>query len=95
MPDPITTNPQRSEPMVDKEGLATDQLLEYFDDIELSLNESLLGASGIELKIYTVATLPPQKEGFMIYVINEVGGSIPAFSDGTNWRRVTDRAIIS
>jgi len=95
MADEITTNPQRSDPVVDKEGLATDQLLEWFDDLELSLNESLLGVSGIELPIYTVATLPPQKTGFMIYVSDETGGGVPAFSDGTNWRRVTDRAIVS
>ncbi len=31
----------------------------------------------------------------MIYVPDDVGGAVPAFSDGTNWRRVTDRAIIS
>jgi len=34
--DPITTNPQRSEPIVDKEGLAEDQLIEWFDDIDLT-----------------------------------------------------------
>lgn len=33
--------------------------------------------------------------GCMIFVTNDVGGSIPAFSDGTNWRRVTDRAVIA
>jgi hypothetical protein len=31
----------------------------------------------------------------MIYVSNETGGAVPAFSDGAAWRRVTDRAIIS
>jgi hypothetical protein len=31
----------------------------------------------------------------MIYVSDEAGGAIPAFSDGTNWRRVTDRAVVS
>lgn len=31
----------------------------------------------------------------IVYVTDDVGGAIPAFSDGTNWRRVTDRAIIS
>lgn len=34
-------------------------------------------------------------EGNVIYVSNEAGGKVLAFSDGTNWRRVTDRAIIS
>lgn len=31
----------------------------------------------------------------LIYVSNEAGGAVPAFSDGTNWRRVTDRAVVS
>lgn len=31
----------------------------------------------------------------MIYVTNDIGGATPAFSDGTNWRRVADRNIIS
>ena len=33
--------------------------------------------------------------GGMILVTDETGGAIPAFYDGTNWRRVTDRAIVS
>jgi hypothetical protein len=33
--------------------------------------------------------------GQFVYCTNESGGSIPAFSDGTNWRRVTDRAIVT
>lgn len=31
----------------------------------------------------------------LIFVSDDTGGAIVAFSDGTNWRRVTDRAIIS
>ena len=33
--------------------------------------------------------------GEIIYVSNETGGSVLAFSDGTNWRRVTDRAVVA
>lgn len=49
------------------------------------------------LTSYTVAKLPDATKfvGGMIYVSNESGGAVPAFSDGTNWRRVTDRAIVS
>ena len=47
------------------------------------------------LPTYLVSTVPSTTEGGMIYVSDEIGGSIPAFSDGINWRRVTDRAIIS
>lgn len=48
------------------------------------------------LPSYTVASAPTgQATGTMIYVTNETGGAVPAFYDGVNWRRVTDRAIIS
>lgn len=30
-----------------------------------------------------------------IFVVDDVGGPTPAFSDGTSWRRVTDRAVIA
>jgi hypothetical protein len=33
--------------------------------------------------------------GTMVYCTDETGGAIPAFYDGTNWRRVSDRAIVS
>lgn len=51
----------------------------------------------VGLKSYTVATVPSAATvaGQIIYVSNESGGAVPAFSDGTNWRRVTDRAVIS
>ena len=48
------------------------------------------------LKSYTVATLPAAGvAGGLIYVSNETGGAVPAFSDATDWRRVTDRAIVA
>lgn len=50
------------------------------------------------LRSYTVATLPSaatKGAGAFIYVSDEVGGAVPAFSDGTNWLRVTDRAIVA
>lgn len=49
------------------------------------------------LATYTVATLPTASlwEGGQIYVSDESGGAQPAFSDGTNWRRYTDRAVVS
>jgi len=56
-----------------------------------------LGAP-LKLKSYTVGTLPIASisgDGGSIYVTDESGGEVPAFSDGTNWRRVTDRAIVS
>lgn len=56
------------------------------------------GSEGpVVLASYTVASVPTAASytGGMIYVTNETGGAVPAFSDGTNWRRVTDRAIVS
>jgi len=48
------------------------------------------------LSSFTVATLPsPSVAGAMIYVSDETGGAVPAFSDGSDWRRVTDRVIVS
>jgi len=50
------------------------------------------------LRSYTVSSLPAAANagaGAMVYVSNENGGAVPAFSDGTNWRRVTDRAVVS
>ncbi|NDJ16788.1 hypothetical protein [Myxacorys almedinensis] len=46
---------------------------------------------------YTVATVPTASAnaGAMIYVSNEIGGGTIAFSDGTTWRRVHDREVIS
>ena len=45
---------------------------------------------------YTVSTLPnPTTPAQIIFVSNESGGAVMAFSDGTNWRRFTDRVIVS
>lgn len=58
-----------------------------------------LGPVPVGLPSYTVAqlaTLPPASYPHcMIYVSNEAGGAVPAFSDGSNWRRVTDRNVVS
>ena len=52
--------------------------------------------SQLVIPSYTVAGLPSASPaGQLVYVSNESGGAVPAFSDGTNWRRVTDRAIVT
>lgn len=57
----------------------------------------LSGKDPLQLLASTVAAVPNPAlfTGCVIYVSNESGGAVLAFSDGTNWRRVTDRAIIS
>lgn len=49
------------------------------------------------LTSYVVANLPDatKANATLIYVSNETGGAVPAFSDGQAWRRVTDRNIVS
>lgn len=52
----------------------------------------------LPLSSYTVAGVPSAvtaAAGTLVYISNESGGAVIAFSDGTNWRRVTDRAIIT
>lgn len=50
-----------------------------------------------QFPVFTVSTLPDATEwaGAMIAVSDEVGGYTMAFSDGTNWRRVQDRAVVA
>lgn len=51
----------------------------------------------IRFPSYTVAAVPnaSKNTGRIIYVSDETGGATLAFSDGTSWRRVQDRAVIS
>lgn len=51
-----------------------------------------------KLPSYTVVTVPNASdlgEGTLIYVSDEAGGATIAFSDGTNWIRAADLAIVS
>lgn len=49
-----------------------------------------------KLPSFTVSGLPSAATvgaGAQAFCTDETGGAVPVFSDGTNWRRVTDRAI--
>ncbi len=51
----------------------------------------------VQMPSYTIATLPDATipgEGALIYVTDATGGAVLAFSDGTDWRRSTDRTVI-
>ena len=76
----------------------------YLTDLELFVKQVYENLTGVgDAKSYTVATLPdptsynPEINGraAYVYVSDESGGSTLAFSDGTNWRRTQDRAIVS
>jgi hypothetical protein len=55
-------------------------------------------AGPVRIGQYAKAALPGASAcgaGAMVFVTDEAGGPVPAFSDGTAWRRVTDRAVVS
>lgn len=83
--------------IVDEDGIAAFNMQTFMDDLVIQLNLRLLG-NQIVMESYTKTTLPDVPDvnsPGLIFVSDDVGGSVPAFSDGTNWRRVTDRDIIS
>ncbi len=67
--------------------------------VNLSAATKIITNRPVVFPSYTVAQsnalTPSTYTGGMIFVTDESGGAVMAFSDGTNWRRVTDRAIIS
>ena len=91
----IVSKPDHGNKIVDAQGIAMGDFQRYMDDITLLLNANLLGAQ-VTLPSYTVAKLPTvtAAPGY-IFVSDEAGGPVPAFSDGVNWRRCTDRNIVS
>ena len=91
----ILSKPDHGVALVDGQRRATQAFQVYLDEITTMLNDNLLGLQ-VSLTSYTVETLPAVTSipGF-IFVSDESGGAVPAFSDGTNWRRVTDRAIVT
>lgn len=61
-----------------------------------------LGEGPFMVKGYSCAGLPDPKSwghstefSSLIYVNDDIGGAVLAFSDGTNWRRLTDRSVVS
>lgn len=59
---------------------------------------ALHAAGPVRVASYTVSGLPgaaASGAGAIAHVSNEAGGAVLAFSDGTSWRRVTDRAVVS
>ena len=76
--------------------MTTESLNVTIEGEAITVEIGTVAASVGVLPVYTVATLPSAAtSGTMIYVSNEPGGAVIAFADGTNWRRVTDRAIVT
>jgi hypothetical protein len=65
-------------------------------NLGLLVQAGILQPDQIVFPSYTVTTLPiANPAAQMVFVSDESGGPVMAFSDGLNWRRVTDRAIVS
>ena len=76
-------------------GLITD-LATIFYDLGTLVISGLIWPDQFKLPSYTVIGLPdPTILGLMAFATDATGGSIPVFSDGTNWRRVDDRSIVT
>jgi hypothetical protein len=63
---------------------------------------TIYNAGGMELPSFTVANLQAsspvevtRRTGNMVFCTDETGGAIPCFWDGSDWRRMSDRAVIS
>ena len=64
--------------------------------VEKVLNGLVADINASPVRAYTVATLPsPTETKRVILVLDETGGAVLAFNDGTDWRRVTDRAVVA
>ena len=92
----LVSIPEHGDTIVDENKLASPVMRQFITELELKLNGAVLG-DATQLQSYEVATVPDaaQWAAAMIFVSDETGGAIPAFSDGTNWRRTTDRAVIA
>lgn len=66
-------------------------------DLILSPAGMVVSDAPFRLRSYTVSQLNTvvPSAGSMAFCTNESGGAVPVFFDGINWRRVTDRNIIS
>jgi hypothetical protein len=85
----IVDTPVVGQKVTDNDSL-TAQMQSLLESYELAINSG-------KMNEYTVATVPDatKNTGSSIMVTDESGGYTQAFSDGTNWRRVQDRAIIT
>lgn len=92
----IISQPDHGDKLIDKGGIALSNLQIFIDDVVRQFNLLEVQVNPVlQLNLFTVATLPTLSRGALIYVTDETGGEVPAFSDGINWRRVTDRVIVS
>jgi len=80
------------------DGIANTSRMELDHHGNLGAAGAITAATFAKVGTYTVSTLPDPSAagaGAIVFVSDESGGAVLAFSDGTDWRRVTDRAAVS
>jgi hypothetical protein len=69
---------------------------EWAQRLETDLNRALsLIRLDLKPKRFGKADLPTDDSERLVIVTDEAGGTVLAFFDGTDWRRATDRAVVS
>lgn len=90
-----------TEPALDKIGMPVGYVIHSHSNGTIFVRANPLDIhkytpADVKAPSYTVATLPTGvSAGTIVFVSDESGGAVLAFYDGTNWRRVTDRAVVS
>ncbi len=74
--------------------VASERFQIFMDNIVQKLNDKLLGDQ-IVLESYLKASLPTVPANGIIHVSDETGGATLAYSNGTNWLRASDGAVVS
>ena len=90
MTQKITSRPDHADSIEELGGKPPSvQYTLFFDDIETILNSLVGDALNLSGFSYTVATVPDASTlpNSLIFVTDETGGAVPAFSRGSDWRQ--------
>lgn len=96
MTNPVNNTPALNRPKASREVIDLVQsLFRELSDHARAINAVVAGP--LPVRPYLKAELPAAADfiDHIAAVIDEAGGYTIAFSDGTNWRRVQDRVIVS
>jgi hypothetical protein len=93
----LTVTAVRAETIEAPEDLVGTYTISSPTTITLDPTDEIINTAPMKLVGKTVTDLSTlvSSVGSMVFCTNESGGAIPAFYDGTNWRRVSDRAVVS
>lgn len=104
MTNPIKSKPNAGSEIAEElEGRLkiSQQYQTFLDDVEEGLNFPTLPAFSVEDLTVTVSpALTPvvpadARQDVMVMVTDEAAGRVPAYSDGTDWRRFSDNGVIT